>query len=264
MSKYTINDIVMLMYFIRDNEELTDKTILFYQKQMNNVHSLDSLDMKIKDISSCLQYQIDNKLVNFKIKYKKYNTHIGKYKEYNRGKMKKSLDLFIKLNNKDFKSVEPDILYNFFKNCVMNKNSKEYIENKNFQCNFIDNKINKTKKFIEDNFIDIYIAENNIDKIYHSINPWLRNIIVEFFNYKKEDKICKICSNDNIQRSHEVNRKNILNNVIVKYNLYNTSINLGKLLKLFILEHKEEPLWLLCSFCHKYFDKDYKNDSCNK
>ena len=258
MSKYSVNDITMIMYFCRDNEKFTQENILSYQQKMDLYHSLDSLKMKILDVSSCLHYQIHNNLIDIEIKYQKYNKHIGKYKQYSRGIMKQSLDVFLQLNNRTFQNIDGHILYNFFRNCVSNSYSKEYIENKLFQSNFIESKINNTNMFDENRFMDIDITENTFDKVYHSINPWLRNIVLQFFNYKKSDKICNLCHHNQIERCHQNDRKNVLKNVIIKHNLNDKKINIGRLLKLFILEHKDQPLWIFCKNCHKFYDKIYK------
>ena len=75
-NSYSVNDIVMLMYFIRDNETFTEETILSYQQNMDEEHSLDSLKLKILDTCSCLKYQIDNNLIQIEIRYPNYNKNV--------------------------------------------------------------------------------------------------------------------------------------------------------------------------------------------
>merc|ERR1712154_727400 len=91
------------------------------------------------------------------------------------------------------------------------------------------------------------------------LNPNLRNKVLEFFNFKPEDKYCALCyRRTSIERCHEQDRKSIFMSTLRDRKLDGTKINVGTLLKYFILQHKNEPLWLLCTPCHKYWDRTYK------
>lgn len=104
MNKYTSDDIILLMDFIKNNEQLTNEDLEYYKKKMKYSHSLESIKLKILDVSAALNYLLDHHLLNFNIKFKKYNSHFKKYKKYKRGVMKESLDLFL-LKNKESKKI---------------------------------------------------------------------------------------------------------------------------------------------------------------
>jgi hypothetical protein len=254
-SDYTINDIIMLMFYIRDNETINNNQINFLKSSFENEHSIQSIELKLKDVCSSLKYLIDNNLIKLDIKYKKYNKNKGKYKKYNYGNIKESIDIFLNLiHQKNIDEINDNIRYNYIRNCIENKNSVEYKENYSFNNNYINEKLKKTKIFNPNKFINIQINEDILDKLYNTLNPNLRNIINTFFNVKTN---CKICKNKNIERCHNKSRKGMFLDTIHNNNLINNNVNIGDLLRLFIMEHKKEPLWFLCKTCHHYWDKKH-------
>ena len=261
---YSANDIVMLMFLVRDNSSFSDDHLKAIQERLDEEHTLGSLRQKILDVCGCLKYEVDHDhhLIDMVIKHE-----ANVYKKYTKGKMRDALSIFLALNvyqedigKESDDAVNTTILDSFFRNCIHNRYSREYIENKRFQCDFIDQRMRGTTIFNEDKYIEIDIAESKLEQIYHTLNPNLRNKVQEFFNFKQKDKKCALCHRRQVERCHEKDRKSLFLDTVRDRKLVGTTINVGTLLKYFILQHKKEPLWMLCTRCHKYWDGTFKSN----
>lgn len=264
-SNYSMDDIIMLMFLVCDNSSFSNDDLKSIQERLVKKHSLESVRQKILDVCGCLKYLVHNRLVDskkIKIKHREFNQHPNVYKKYIKGKIRMALDVFLALNiyQDDIGQNVPNkkVLYSFFRNCVDNQRSREYIRNKQYICDFIDNRLSRSKRFDESKYIEIDIVESELDKIYNSLRAEMQALLLYFFNFKEEDKKCALCHHKKVERCHEKNRKILFLDTIRDRNLSDTRINMGTFLRYFVLQHKKQPVWMLCKRCHHYWDSTYK------
>lgn len=268
MLNYSINDIITLMFVIRDNSSFSNGELQSIRGRLEREHTIPSLKQKILAVCACLKYEVahDDRLDDLKIKHKEYNPDL--YKKYTTGTMNIALGIFLNLTvyqedigRETAEAVNTTLFDSFFRNCVYNRHSREYIENKRFQCAHIDRRMRNTKLKMFDETkhseIDMF-NQSDVEKAFNTINAALRLHVLQFFNYKKEDKKCVLCHHKKIERCHLTDCKSLFLDMVSERKLIGCRINVGTLHKYFILQHKKEPLWMLCKRCHRYWDKIYK------
>lgn len=123
---------------------------------------------------------------------------------------------------------------------------------------FIENKLKTCKQFDK---YKLTLVDTN-DVIISSLMGELRNTVLSFFKGGIYSiKKCEHCGTEHSKQFERAHNKGMSRSDVALSALNRirpdeaVSIKQGAFIKAFIQEHSNHPLWILCSDCHKKYDK---------
>lgn len=127
---------------------------------------------------------------------------------------------------------------------------------------FIDDRLDK---FIKPN--DAFMGGSEI-AIYNECKPKFTNGFRDFFKIFPDKKKfmpghCEICfatrsDGVELERAHTTSRPLLAMKAIHTLKQKSPTISMNDLMRTYILQHRDLPLWILCSSCHRSFDSKKK------